>query len=194
MKNLVVLLLVSLMATSAFATIDPDDNMIGVYFDETADLNSAEAAPYVAFNAYIIITNPVSATGTFAGVEYNWRVEPAGPIVNLTLMPDGVSFGSAPGDVIMGLPAPIPATETITVASLSIILLNTDPTGIFLGPSTVPSLPGGLPVYEDGGNLISLGVSTGHPDLGLPAAVVNSTEVPVAIEETSFGSLKSLFR
>ncbi len=39
MKTLVVLLMVSLMATSAFAVVDEDPDMIGVYFDANADLN-----------------------------------------------------------------------------------------------------------------------------------------------------------
>lgn len=49
MKKLVVLLLVSLMATSAFAVVDPDPDMIGVYFDATADNNCTTAAANVPF-------------------------------------------------------------------------------------------------------------------------------------------------
>ena len=52
----------------------------------------------------------------------------------------------------------------------------------------------GFTAWEDNGNLVSLGVSTGHPDLGIPVATINSGLGPVAIEATSFGSLKSLFR
>ena len=37
MKKLVVLLLASLIATSAFAVIDPDPDMIGIYFDTNAE-------------------------------------------------------------------------------------------------------------------------------------------------------------
>ena len=45
MKKLVVLLLASLVATSAFAVIDPDPNMMGVYFDRNADQNCSTVRP-----------------------------------------------------------------------------------------------------------------------------------------------------
>ena len=57
MKKLVVLLLVSLMAASAFAVTDPDPNMIGVYFDTDANDNCMIVGPSTPFNAYVILTN-----------------------------------------------------------------------------------------------------------------------------------------
>ncbi len=199
MKKLVVLLLVSLMATSAFATIDPDDNMIGIYFDANSDINSTTAALYDHVFAYVTITNPVSGSGVFAAVEYNWRLEatPANPnaaSVTIDLL-GATNFGSAPGDMILGLSAPIPTTQNLVVTMLDLWLFTADPIALYLGPIATPSLPYGLPAWEDNGSLVSLGVSTGHPDLGIPVATVNDPNGgPVAIEETSFGSLKSLFR
>ena len=61
MKKLVVLLLATLVATSAFAVIDPDPNMVGIYFDETADDNCLTIAASVPFMAYFIATNPTPA-------------------------------------------------------------------------------------------------------------------------------------
>ncbi len=66
MKKLVALLIVSLMATSAFAALDPDHDSFGVYFDNgTWNNNCATAMPYTPFFAYLVLMNPVSATNGF---------------------------------------------------------------------------------------------------------------------------------
>ena len=57
MKKLLAVAVVMLMATSAFAVVDPDTNMIGVYFDESADTNTMTGAtPYETFPIYVILT------------------------------------------------------------------------------------------------------------------------------------------
>ena len=198
MKKLVVLLLVSLMATSAFATIDPDDNMIGIYFDGAAEETSATAAVYDHVFGYVIITNPVSERGSmeFAAVEYNWRLEATPANANAASVTvdlfGATNFGSSPGDMILGLGEPIPITQNLIVTILDLWLFTGDPIALYLGPIATPSLPFGLPVWEDNGALVSLGLSTGGVDI--PVATINNGDGPVAIEETSFGSLKSLFR
>jgi hypothetical protein len=57
MKKLVVLLLASLVATSAFAVLDPDPDMMGIYFDTNADNNCLTSPSGVPFSAYLILTN-----------------------------------------------------------------------------------------------------------------------------------------
>ncbi len=71
------------------------------------------------------------------------------------------------------------------------MLLSPMTVEIFLGPSNVQSIDDGLPAYEIGGSILPLGLSTSGANV--PVAVVNGAG-PVAVEEASFGSVKSLFR
>ncbi len=203
MKKLVVLLLVSLMATSAFATIDPDPNMIGIYFDMNADVNCTAAAASTPFFAYVFVTN-VSHDQVY-GVEYGYRVEtvPAGQDAMLfrlaEILPAGAlnvgnSTDKMVGDYIMGFATPVPgAGANVLVATWQYMLLAPMGLDMHIGPAVVESIPDGLPSLEIGGVIVPLGVSTGDPSLGIPAATVNG-DCPVAIENASFGSVKSLFR
>ncbi len=69
MKKLVVILLVSMMAASAFAVTDPDPNMIGIYFDLNANDNCLTIGPSIPFNAYLILTNSTAPTISAYEVE-----------------------------------------------------------------------------------------------------------------------------
>jgi len=203
MKKLVVLLLVSLMATSAFATIDPDPDMIGVYFDETADVNCLTQGSGAGFFVFVVITNPTAPE--VWGVEFGYRVAtvPAGQDASLfrlaEQLPSGaLNVGNASdkmlGDYIIGFATPFPgAGNNVTVVSWQYMMLAAMGLEYYIGPSEVESIPDGLPAYEIGGEIAPLGVSTGHPALGVPAATVNGDCV-VATEDVSFGSVKSLFR
>jgi hypothetical protein len=200
MKKLVVLLLVSLMATSAFATIDPDADMLGIYFDLNADNNCTTAPASIPFSAYVMITN-VSADLVY-GVEFGYQVVASTPGTFFRLgevLPAGsLNVGNAAdpaaGDYIIGFSAPTPgAGGNVTVVTWSFLLLAPVSLDMYIGASNSPSIDNGLPAMEIGGVIVPLGVSTGHPDLGLPAATVNGDCV-VANEDVSFGSVKSLFR
>ena len=57
MKTLLVLVLSCLMAFSALAVIDPDPDMLGIYFDLEADNNCITVAANTPFFAYLILTN-----------------------------------------------------------------------------------------------------------------------------------------
>jgi hypothetical protein len=201
MKKLVVLLLVSLMATSAFATVDPDPDMLGIYFDLTADNNCTTAGPGVAFTAYVFITNP-SAPLVY-GVEYGYTIATnppgfEGSFFRLSeILPAGsLNVGNAAsplaGDYIVGFSSPaVGSGNNVLCVTWSFLLLapgfGLDMT---LGASNSPSIPNGLPAMEIGGTIVPLGTSTGT---GNVTATVNGDCV-VANEDVSFGSVKSLFR
>ena len=57
MKTLLVLVLSCFLASSVFAVIDPDPDMLGVYFDVTANENCMFVEANVPFFAYLILTN-----------------------------------------------------------------------------------------------------------------------------------------
>jgi hypothetical protein len=205
MKKLVVLLMVSLMATSAFAVVDPDPDMMGVYFDLNADTHCTSAGVNIPFFAYFCVTNPSAAA--IDAYEFGYVMDVPvgfeGLIFRLaTTIANGASQGvdvgvSGPlgGDVIVGLATPLPGGEVVVVHAMQYMLLADMTVPVYLSASSSPSLPGGLPVIQEaGGELMTVGTSTGGPDI--PVAMINDdgTMCPVAVEADTWGGLKSLYR
>ena len=59
MKKLIVLLMAMLVASVAFAQIDPDTNMMGVYLDSGASVVCMDGvAGNTPVNAYVCLVNP----------------------------------------------------------------------------------------------------------------------------------------
>lgn len=200
MKKLVVLLLATLVASTAFAQIDPDSDMMGIYFDVGATSNCTDAAPSVPFFAYLCVTN--STAEAINAYELGKSVVGAnGAIFMLASniangVASGVNVGTElpeSGDLIVGLATPLPTAGGVTIVhSWQYLLLAPATLDMFIGASSAPSLPGGLPVVQgtDTG-LMTVGTSTGDPSI--PVATVNGDCV-VAVEDASWGSVKSLYR
>ncbi len=199
MKKLVILLLVSLMATSAFATIDPDPDMLGVYFDLDAEDNCLEGVgPFVQFGAYVVITNP--SAPEVHGLEFGYTINTSDPSVFrlLNALPPGaVDLGDssdwATGDYVVGLATPLLSSTAVVFVEWQFLLQVAEISmEFYLGPSVVESIADGLPAYEIGGSILPLGLSTGGVEYAV--ATVNTGICVVANEVESFGSVKSLFR
>lgn len=193
MKKLVVFLMVSLLASSAFAVVDPDADSIGIYFDETADVNCADPALYAPFPAYIIITNP--SQPVVAGFEASWAAmgTPGQLIVQTFAFPvETVNVGDQ-NNILAGFNSALPSTEAVIVASMTFLMVGGDPNPIMIGPATPSSGTDGLPLYqgETPGVFFNLGPSSGSVDL--PVAEIYGG-CPVAVENETWGSVKSLYR
>ena len=199
MKKLVVLLLVSLMATSAFATLDPDPDGIGVYFDLNGEINETFVGVNVPFFAYVTITNPTAAE--VHGLEFGYSIVTTpgfeGSFFRLAngLPAGAVDLGNSTspglGDYVVGLASPLPAAAAVPFVTWQFLMLADFTMDFYIGASTVPSLDPAVPAYEIGGSILPLQQSTGGASTAV--ATVNKF-APVATEESSFGSLKSLFR
>ena len=203
MKKLVVLLLASLVATSAFAVIDPDPDMMGIYFDTNADNNCTTAGINVPFFAYIILTN--SSANAVNAYELGLSVAvPAGFEGSIFRLASTIANGAVAGvdvgtntalggDFIVGLAAPLPTSGATVLHSMQYMFLGAFGADFYIGASSAPSIPGDFPVVQnaEGSILMQIGQSTGGPDV--PVATVNGDCV-VGVEEASFGSVKSLFR
>ena len=213
MKKLVVLLLATLVATSAAAVVDPDPDMMGIYFDRNADLNGICQPVNVPFMVYAVVTN-TTAQGIDA-YEFSYEmVVPAGSEGLLFRLSNNIADGAAPGvdlresaalggDHIVGLATPLPASPAVIVHSWQYMVLGNFPVYVYLRAASVPSLPGGFAVVQDiATGLMTVGQATGGPDI--PVATINSAscsdpedpgpEFPVATEDASWGSVKSLYR
>ena len=205
MKKMLAFIMASLLlATIASASLDPDPNTIGVYFDTGADINCTTVPTAQEFDTYVIITNATSQE-IFA-FEFSYRVEtvPGGMDATLfrtnVVLPNGVNVGDASdklvGEYIFGYGLPIQAAGTnVICVTWSFLMLAPMGLDFFLGPPSLESgVPDGLPAYLGDDNVYyPLGVSTGHPNLGNPVAQVNG-DCPVATENSSFGGVKALFR
>ena len=188
MKKLVVLMLAMLIDGSAFAVIDPDNNMLGMYLDLDANVVCGPAAQS---NLYVILTNPTYPEVN--GVEFGFDVV-GGPMYALstTWPPEAVAIGGFAGnrgDWATGFAA-IPTTEATVVCTMLVLPLG--PTSIVLGANAIPSASPDLPAILVFGDVTEVGLSTG---VGNPAVALGTAcEDIVATEKASFDSLKSLYR
>jgi len=193
MKKLVILLLSLLVASSALAVIDTDADMMGIYFDETADANCITGvAPYSQIPVFVIMTNPsVDAIG---GFEFGYELEGEATVLSTTLPENNIDVGY-PGNHIVGLGSPLATTEATIVATLNVMYMSTTntPVSFTLHGSNPSSIDPALPtILLDGGDLMTLGTST-LP--GTMSALINGVcEDVVTTDEKTFDNLKSLYR
>ncbi len=83
MKKFAILLALSMIASSAFAIMDDGISSLGVYFDNTGNINCFAPTPGVPFNVYFIVANP--AVANMGGFEFAWRFAP--PVVPAPVHP-----------------------------------------------------------------------------------------------------------
>lgn len=194
MKKLVALLLVSMMASVAFAGLDPDTDSFGIYFDDAGNTVELAAAPFAQFNAWLLLMNPASETD---GFECTVNIVPTGGAAYFALA--NTNLGAGPIDVdanpfgwACGVASPyVPANGALKLVAFTFLLTAPGGLDFYITQAAIPSMPGGLPVVTGEGVLRRCGVTSG--DVTLPVAKVNGTGV-VATESATFGSVKSLFR
>jgi hypothetical protein len=203
MKTLLVLVLSCFLASSVFAVIDPDPNMLGIYFDVNANENCLFVEVNAPFFAYLILTN--STAPAINAYEFGFtNCVCTGLESQLFMLASNIAHGVVAGvdvgthtptggDYIVGLAEALPATEAIILHSWQYMLTAILPVQMLIGPSSKPSLPDGLPVVQnaEGSILMSVGTSTGGPDI--PVATLN-TDCVVAIQSASWGNVKALYR
>ena len=182
---------IALTSVSAFAQIDPAyQNNIGIYLDETGDTNCAILPLDTPTPAYLVLSK-LTATEVLG-----WEAKLTYANLFVLAFADrgqAIDVGSRPGEHVVGYAAPLPAVgDAVVVADLTIMVNNADPAYAFAGEIYFSLLENGLPAYIDGA---SAGYSL-HPAFGNtndPIFVVNG-DCAVAVEDASFGSVKSLFR
>lgn len=194
MKKMLVLILSLMIASSAMAVVDTDNDMLGIYFDMAADSNCLTGlAPYAQAPAYVIMTNPTN--DLIGGFEFGYDIVGNALVLETVFTsPQALDVGG-PGNHIVGLGSPMATSEATVLATLTV--LNTDTAGapVFFAlhgsnPSSIdPALP---TVLYGQGQLMTLGTST------LPGtynAVINGECGDVVdTDATSLDSFKSLYR
>jgi|GEM_PF-1623263 len=206
MKKISILLLFCLVATSAFAVVDPAPNSIGIYFDLSGDNNWGLYPPDVPFFVYLVLTNPSAPSIGGYEVGYQNVVQPGmeGFVFRLTSniangAVDGLDVGNSSdvfaGDYIVDLNTPLVATPATVLHSWQFILLSPGViVKMYIGNCSQPSLPGPFPVILNAETETQFTAvqSSGGPDI--PVATINDPAHPTGDEDTLFGSVKALFR
>lgn len=191
MKKLVALLLVSMMASVAFAGLDTDTDQFGIYFDTAGNNNCATVNPFTPTNVYLLLSNPAGPTNGFectltpSGVPYF--------ILSTNLGAGALDVDGSANGYAVGAAANYPAIGgQLVLATLSVMLQSPGALEFRITQATVPSMTGGLPVVTGDGVLRRCGVASG--DVAIPVGGMNMASCPVAEDVNSFGSVKSLFR
>ena len=192
MKKLVVLLLLSLTASVAFAGLDTGSDSFGVYFDVNGNTNTFNAPIFTPFFAYLLIMNPAGVTD-----GYECTVTPTGApyfALSTTLPAGSLDVDAAANGFAVGAASPLSpnAGGAIVACTWQFMVQAATPLEFRISAATNPSMPGGLPVVTGGGVLRRCGISSGSTTA--PVAYVNGTNQPIATETSSFGNVKSLFR
>lgn len=195
MKKLLMLLVASLLvASSAFAVIDQDADMMGVYFDLSADTACVTgAAPYSTIPTYVMVTNPSFAA--LYGFEFGYSFE--GSVINLssTINASGPINVGAGNNFIVGYGAPTMTSEATLLVTFQILYTDTTmgPVYFNLGPSNPSSNDLGLPtLLLVNSALLPVGYSSID---GQHCAIINGVcEDVVATDNVTFDSVKSLYR
>ncbi len=192
MKKLIVLLMVMVMATSAFAIIDPDDDMMGLYFDMEADNPEVMGAlPYSTNVMYLVITNP--SFDALYGFEAGYTMEGPGQVLSTVFAnPQALNVGTA-DNMIVGFGSPTVTAPVTLLATISVLYMSSTNEAVAFtlhgtNPSSVDPM---YPVV-----LLANGIESGY---GLsaadgPAAGINLVESVVATDEVTFDGIKSLYR
>jgi hypothetical protein len=191
MKKLVALLLVSMMATVAFAGLDPDTDSMGVYFDLNGDTNCLNGAPGASFAAYMLLMNPASSTNGFECVVTMAGTPGSFFVLATDLGAGALDVDSTPDGYAVGAASPYTGATALRLIAWNILPLGAGPIDFFIRQANIPSVTGGVPAVTGDGILRRCGVASGNVDL--PVASWNGG-CPVSEEVSSFGNVKSLFR
>lgn len=195
MKKLALVIMFSLLATSAFAQ-NWGSNNIGVYLDAGAESNCGFGVGQIA--CYLVGTG--LETASVGGFEMKMTV--AGPgfgPLNPAFPVDGTNLAARPNEWVVGFGQPAPTAGGSVVFMTFDVFVTDDLTAteLFIEPIYWPSLPGSC-AYLDGADyniILPLFNATGDPVTGdnVPVLTLNGQCV-VPSEEASWGDVKSLFR
>ncbi len=199
MKYLVTITVYLLIASSALAVADPDPDSIGIWFDLSADTNFIIADVGETVTAYLIISN--STWGLLAGFECTIEFNAD----NCCVVGDWVYNGNNTMNICeepafaVGYAVPLVTEEATWLVSFDLLVVNPAGTMFVVGPAPMPSSPDNLPLCVNGYDLQVLTLlynSTGYaPDGSInPCAAINADFSYVAIQHTTWSTVKNLWR
>ena len=191
MKKLAMLLTFALIAaaSTSFAGLDPDDDMMGLYWDLDGESPCLASSPEPT-NLYLLLTNPTM--DSIGGFECGIDMVGTAYLLSATFAnPQALDVAAGFQNFIVGFGAPTTCTQNTLLVTLSVMNIGAD-LAFYLHAASPASIEGVLPVVllaDD--SMITLGTST-LPG-GMTAQMGANCE-PVDTEVTTWGSLKGLYR
>ncbi|MEN8007814.1 MAG: hypothetical protein ABFS42_12415 [Candidatus Krumholzibacteriota bacterium] len=206
----IILLFVAIAALGltglAHGQCNTDPNEIGIFWDQdcTTCTNCLYFTGGPAY-AYVILINCTQPAG-ISGFEFclvnadgtAFLPTPGNFISGYTYPPGAINAHTEPCFAV-GLASPMPSSPCMTLITINLLIFGVDPWCFGVMPSVPASIPGHM-AYADGANpglLLPMYPNTGPGATDYAMACVNSPicdQHPVGVEESSWGSLKSLYR
>lgn len=200
MKRIVLaILMIALVSGSALAQ-DPDNpfnNNIGIYLNPAATGSCGAIGEDIPFTAYVILTRLTN--------DEVWGWEAKFVFDNIlslgvNVYGDHINAGTRPGEQIVGYSDPmIPVNGMLVVAELDLLVSGyfndiSQESNVFIEGIYFSLLPNEQPAYlsaSGGGGVALWQAIGGEADAQL---AMNCGCAPVATEESTWGTLKSLYR
>jgi hypothetical protein len=184
--------------------IDPDDDGIGIYFDEGAIDGSwcATAAIGSQVTAFLCLTR---ATDTSGFTDWEGRIESSvpGSLVGFSIRGDGTNLAVAP-EFVVNYGTPLPYQLSTVLLEITVDVVWEWPTGLRVWPASSPSGSVELPAYAttaSAGAYQTLGYSfswnevTKVPNWSASINDADCLQAPsVPAEDASWGGVKVLYR
>ena len=180
-----------ILTGSASGVIDPDNDMMGLYFDSEADIVCVEGLEYTdVVDMYLILTRP---TAEFIyGFEAGYDMVGEAHILS-TQIPDSCLPPGGPDNMIIGFSYPHPTSITNILATITVMYfdLENHPVEFYLHGTTPSSLDPAFPtLLLADGVLLGVGISAQNG----PTAQINGWCNVVDTAEVSFDKIKTIYR
>jgi hypothetical protein len=182
MKNRIFALLsVLLLPANIASAAASDEDMLGFYFDASAETNCLESSAFVTIPLHLVLTNP--AMDALYGYEFGYTATGSYMISGTTLS-GAIDMGGSQGNHIVGLSSPLSSNGTTVLATLLVLLLDNKQIRIDLHGATPASLPDNpeLPV------LLLANDTMINPSLSTSAGSANARINGICNPETVEGS------
>lgn len=194
MKKWLVLGLVLLMASTAFAQVDPDPNGIGLYFDGAYMTRCGSAASGM-LPLYLVASN-LSTPGGLGGWEAMVTMNAPGLMfLSAVLAGQGpINLYTAP-EFQVGLGVPMEFAPNLLLATINYFVMAGTPGTFYIGPIVHPQSIAGECCFADGadvGNLVPFQAPQGL--WTLPAALLNTPCDLVPVQDNTWGGVKGMFK
>ncbi len=154
----------------------PDEDFLGLYFDQEATINEVEVTSPGPVSAYLCITEASEPSGV-SGWEclVSWTGD--FPILAWNIYGQAINIGGPP-EFVVGLATPLPWAEAIVLMEAVVGVYDEGVCAFYLHPTSSPSIPGHMAyaARDDPSLLIPLNWSTGGEQY--PVATINSLVEP----------------
>ncbi|MCK9995853.1 MAG: hypothetical protein KAH56_06210 [Candidatus Krumholzibacteria bacterium] len=202
---LIVLIVIMGIGIAALADpIDPDDDMIGIFFDEGAIDESwcATASTGSQITAYLCLTRATDSSG-FTNWEGRIESSVPGSLVGFVIRGDGTNSAVEP-EFVVSYDTPLPYQLSTVLLEINVEVVWQWPTGLRVWPASEFSGSVELPAYAtvaSAGVYQTLGYSFGwNAVTKVPAwcAAINDdtclTKPSVPVDSATWGGVKALYR